>query len=201
MDERCQKVKLALPSSESSQYVRELQNFIGTITQQTAASGLGRSLRPDIWSVPLLYSRFFRDRTGFVGAGKVALCKAVQWTGATADLGEFVGLPIATKRGQPDLVMHMWMQDFTAVWWCDISCLKLKAGFCELVHGSTSVGRVPFTLVSLVQKHRAPYHLGRSFPSFWSAQWHLCRGSSPPASWAQTHCLPKSHRAALPAGE
>lgn len=42
MDGRCQKVKLLFWSNESSQCVRELQNFIGTITQQTIAAGLGR---------------------------------------------------------------------------------------------------------------------------------------------------------------
>lgn len=61
MDDRCQKVKLLLWSSESSQYVRELQNFIGTITQQTIAAGFGRSLHPEVCSVPPLHSRFSRD--------------------------------------------------------------------------------------------------------------------------------------------
>jgi len=37
-----------------------------------------KSLHPEVWSVPLLRSRFSRDWTGFTGAGKVALCEAMQ---------------------------------------------------------------------------------------------------------------------------
>lgn len=67
-----------------------LQNFLGTITQEPIAAGLGRRLHPAVWSAALLHSCFPRDPTGFAGAAEGALDEALQQAEAAAGPAEFV---------------------------------------------------------------------------------------------------------------